>query len=168
MLEIGVATCEILLVGLLVTGATFDIVQFRLPNWLTLATALVAIAWVLLAEPMVSAGVWHLLAGLLVLAVGLLAYRFSMIGGGDAKWIAALAIWVGFGFSLGRFLVLIAIFGGILGLVVLGLARIWPAYGMHEGKRHLPYGVAIALAGFDFWLRHGLLGKPLMALAFPS
>lgn len=158
------ATCEVMLLGLLMAGAISDLVQFKLPNWLTLATALVGVPWVILSFPLWPTATLHVLAAGLMLLIGILAFRWKVLGGGDAKWLAAIALWVGFGVDLMRFLMLTTIFGGILGLAVLVVGRIWPSYGMQDGKRHLPYGIAIALAGLDFWFRRGHLAQQLMAL----
>ena len=160
-----VATCEVLLLGLLVCGAVMDIVEFRLPNWLTLTTAVVALPWLLLTLPAIPAILPHIAAGLVMLLAGLLAFRFNMLGGGDVKWLASLAFWVGFNLDFMRFLVLTSLLGGILGVAILALSKVRPSYGLRDGKRHLPYGVAIAAAGLDFWLRRSYLGQELIALA---
>lgn len=167
MLDLTVITCEVILLALLVTGAVLDVVQFRLPNWLTLATAVTALPWLLRLVPVWPVGGLHLLAAVIMLLAGVLAFRFDLLGGGDAKWLASLVLWIGLSLDLIRFLMLTTFFGGILGLFVLVLGRFRPGYGMRDGKRHLPYGVAIALAGLDFWFRRGHLGQQLMALTAP-
>lgn len=159
------AACEVFLLGLLVCGAIYDIVAFRLPNWLTLATALVALPWLLLTLPSLPSFLPHLVAGLGMLLAGLLAFRLNMLGGGDVKWLASLAFWIGFNLDIMRFLVLTTLLGGGLAVVVFVLTRFRPDYGLHNGKRHLPYGVAIAAAGLDFWIRRSLLGQDLVASA---
>ncbi|HLO78065.1 MAG TPA: hypothetical protein VK196_16545, partial [Magnetospirillum sp.] len=61
--------------------------------------------------------------------------------GGDAKLMAAAALWSGF-FAMPRFALVMAVAGGVLALVML-IAR---------GRRaRVPYGVAIAVAGLDWW-----------------
>jgi prepilin peptidase CpaA len=165
MIVLIVATCEVLLLGLLVTGAFLDIILFRLPNWLTLGTALVALPWLLLSGPDVSSVLLHVLAGLLMLCVGMIAFRFHMLGGGDVKWLASLALWVGLNLDLARLLVLTTFFGGGLAIIVFVLGKFRPGYGVLDGKQHLPYGAAIAVAGVDFWLRHTHLGQDLWRIA---
>ncbi|WP_374655070.1 prepilin peptidase [Dongia sp.] len=161
---VAIATCEILLLGLLIAGAVLDIATFRLPNWLTAATAALALPWLLLTTVLWPGMALHLLAGAIMMGIGILAFRFNLMGGGDAKWLGSLALWTGLNLDLARFLILTTVFGGILGLVVLLIGRLGVAYGLLNGKQHLPYGVAIALAGLDFWLRRGQLGQQLMAL----
>jgi len=162
--DLFIATCEILLLGLLVAGAALDIIKFRLPNWLTGATALLAVPWLALTVPVWPDLALHLAAGLVFLAVGVLVLRFDLMGGGDVKWLAALAVWVGLSLDVVRFLMLTGFAGGLLAAIVLLLGRFRVAYGMQDGKRHLPYGVAIALAGLDFWFRRGHLGQQIAAL----
>jgi prepilin peptidase CpaA len=135
-----------------------------LPNWLTLSTALLALPWLLLSVPLWPDLGLHLAAGLVVLAVGIIALRFDAMGGGDVKWLGALAIWVGLSRELVRLLTLTGIAGGVVAVIVLLLGRFRTSYGMQDGTRHLPYGVAIALAGLDFWFWHGHLGQQIAAL----
>lgn len=164
MSDLFITTCEILLLGLLVAGAAWDIAKFRLPNWLTLATAVIALPWLLLTGPIWPDLAQHLAAGVLFLGVGILILRFDLMGGGDVKWLAAMAIWIGLSLDLVRFLMLTGFAGGVLALIVLVAGRFRVSYGLQNGKRHLPYGVAIALAGLDFWLRHGHLAQEIAAL----
>ena len=93
-----------------------------------------------------------------------------MLGGGDVKLLAALAVWAGTAEAL-RFLLVTALAGGGLALAWLWYCRIgWaalaplraafggpavlssfdPAAAMDRG---LPYGVAIAAGGGWLWLR---------------
>ena len=61
---------------------------------------------------------FHLLAGATVLAVGFALFSFGWIGGGDAKFAAAIALWLGWSNTL-EFVATSAIFGGILTLAIL-------------------------------------------------
>jgi prepilin peptidase CpaA len=65
-----------------------------------------------------------------------------MMGGGDVKLAAALALWFS-PLSTLKFLVLMSLAGGVLTLVVLLIHR------MHkkQGRPEIPYGVAIAFGG---------------------
>ena len=98
---------------------------------------------------------WHVLAGVLMLAITFALFNFGWVGGGDAKLAAATALWLGFG-GLPHYGVLAAIFGGALTLLLLQLRRIdlperlmsmtWLAR-LHDGKAGIPYGIALAIAG---------------------
>jgi prepilin peptidase CpaA len=158
------ATCEILLFGLLIAGAVCDVWLFRLPNWLTIATALAGSAAAVASVTSLTEVLLHLAAGAVLLGMGILAFRFRMLGGGDAKWLAGLALWIGLDLELMRFLMLTTLLGGLLAIAILVLARFRPTYGLQDGKRHLPYGVAIAAAGLDFWFQHSYLATNLRAI----
>jgi prepilin peptidase CpaA len=79
--------------------------------------------------------------GVAVIVFALLAAAFyaGMMGGGDVKLAAALALWFS-PISTMKFLILMSIAGGVLTLVVVAIHRA----GKKEGKPQVPYGVAIA------------------------
>ena len=66
-----------------------------------------------------------------------------MMGGGDVKLAAALALWFSPGDTL-QFLVLMSLAGGVLTLVVWSCTALRKS----EGRPEVPYGVAIAFGGF--------------------
>ena len=63
-----------------------------------------------------------------------------MMGGGDVKLAAALALWFSPASTL-RFLIFMSIAGGVLTLVVMTVHRLRKK----PGKPEIPYGVAIAV-----------------------
>jgi prepilin peptidase CpaA len=65
-----------------------------------------------------------------------------MMGGGDVKLAAALALWFPPRVTL-HFLVLMSIAGGVLTLGLL----VWHRVKEREGRPEIPYGVAIAFGG---------------------
>ena len=65
-----------------------------------------------------------------------------MMGGGDVKLAAALALWFS-PVSTIKFLVLMSLAGGVLTLGVLA----WHRAKQREGRPQIPYGVAIAFGG---------------------
>jgi prepilin peptidase CpaA len=91
----------------------------------------------------------HLLAFALGLGFGIGLYAINWLGGGDAKFIAALA----FAFDLEgllRFLVLTSFAGAILAIVMFAPAVLKGR--REDAKRHnLPYGVAIAAGAILTW-----------------
>lgn len=97
----------------------------------------------------------HIAAGAAVLVVSFSFFAFGWIGGGDAKFAAATALWVGFG-TLVPYLVYSALFGGILTFALL-MARRFPLPAgwveiewinrLHHPKTGIPYGIALAIAG---------------------
>ena len=136
---------EILLVALaliLVVAAVIDVRTFTISNRLNLVVALMApVYWWSAGLPLneiamqvaVAAGVFALFAA---------AFYTGMMGGGDVKLAAALALWFS-PLSTVRFLVWMSIAGGALTLVVLVLHK----KRKKAGKPEVPYGVAIAVGG---------------------
>jgi prepilin peptidase CpaA len=128
---------------LLVVAAVIDVRTFTISNRLNLAVALMApLYWWSAHLPLwpdigiqvaIAAGVFALLA---------VAFYAGMMGGGDVKLAAALALWFSPQSTL-RFLVFMSIAGGVLTLVVVGLHRLKKK----PGKPEIPYGVAIAVGG---------------------
>ena len=70
------------------------------------------------------------------------AFYVGMMGGGDVKLAAALALWFS-PLSTMKFLVLMSLAGGVLTLIVVILHRVR----RRAGKPKIPYGVAIAFGG---------------------
>ena len=132
-----------LLALLLVVAAVIDVRTFTISNRLNLAVALAApLYWWSAPLPLwpdvglqvaIAAGVFALLAA---------AFYAGMMGGGDVKLAAALALWFS-PLSTLRFLIFMSIAGGLLTLVVVGLHRLRKK----SGKPQVPYGVAIAVGG---------------------
>jgi prepilin peptidase CpaA len=93
-------------------------------------------------------------AGAAVLAVSFSLFAFGWIGGGDAKLMAATAVWFGFDLVL-EYVALSCLFGGALTLGILfvrqhplpaGLIeRPWIAH-LHARTTGIPYGIALGIA----------------------
>jgi prepilin peptidase CpaA len=141
----GVFTA-ILLLGLaavLVAAAVIDVRTFTISNRLNAAVALSApLYWM-----SVSLAPWpgmaiQLAAGLTVFTLLAGAFFAGMMGGGDVKLAAALALWFPPAGTV-KFLVLMSIAGGVLTLLILGAHRLR----RREGRPEIPYGVAIAFGG---------------------
>jgi prepilin peptidase CpaA len=140
------AFTEILLIGLaatLVAAAVVDMRTFTISNRLNLAVALSApLYWL-----SISMAPWPDMAiqlgiGVAVFAILAGAFYAGMMGGGDVKLAAALALWFSPAGTL-KFLVLMSIAGGVLTLVILA----WHRLRRREGRPAIPYGVAIAFGG---------------------
>jgi prepilin peptidase CpaA len=133
-------------VAMMLAAAFIDGSSFRLPNPLTAAVALAFLPWAFVRYDDPLQALPHLAAGLAIMAVAAIAFARNIMGGGDAKLLAACALWTGFD-ELGRFLITTSLAGGVLALTIVCLR---PA----GESRRLPYGIAIAAGGLDFWLRH--------------
>jgi prepilin peptidase CpaA len=131
------------LAAILVVAAVVDVRTFTISNRLNLTIALLApVYWASVAlSPWPGIAV-QLAAGATVFLLLAGAFYAGMMGGGDVKLAAALALWFP---PLGtiKFLILMSLAGGALTIVVLALhhAR------KREGRPEIPYGVAIAFGG---------------------
>jgi len=128
------------LAALVVVAAVIDVRTFTISNRLNLAVALLApVYWV-----SIPLTVWPeipIQIGVAVIVFLLLAGAFyaGMMGGGDVKLAAALALWFPPALTI-KFLVLMSVAGGVLTLGLL----IWHRARRREGRPEIPYGVAIA------------------------
>jgi len=137
-------------VALFATAAITDTLRRRIPNLLCAALALLGLVRIVgtLADG-TGTGLQtaaDLAAALAVFAAGALAFRFGLLGGGDAKLLAAGTLWLGAA-SLGPFLLTTVLAGGILavGFVIAQFAR--RAATADRAASSLPYGIAIAAGG---------------------
>lgn len=99
---------------------------------------------------------WHLAAGVVVLSVTFTLFAIGGMGGGDAKLLAATALWMGFGQELMQYLVYSAALGGLLTMLILVYRRspLSVDTGHNIFLRNLadrdvgiPYGIALGLGG---------------------
>lgn len=99
---------------------------------------------------------WHFAGFALVLCVTFTLFALRAMGGGDAKLLAATALWMGFGMPLASYLLNAAVLGGMLTLAIL-LLRASPlttlvganrfAAHLCDPKAGVPYGIALGAAG---------------------
>ncbi|RDJ26879.1 peptidase [Bosea caraganae] len=135
-------------------AAASDLVSMTISNWLCLAlVAVFALCAVLLGLSWSEIG-GHFAAGGLVLLICFGFFAAGWIGGGDAKFAAATALWFGFG-QLMPYLLVASAFGGVLTVLILRLrayplpaiVESWPwARRLHSVKEGVPYGIALALS----------------------
>jgi prepilin peptidase CpaA len=136
----------VLLAAALVVAAVGDIRTRTIPNWLTIAVALAAIPFWWLSD----LALWPDVAVRIGVAAALfaafaLAFYLGMMGGGDVKLLAALALWLPPGAVL-FLLVVMSLAGGAITLFMLVRHRL----ARRQGQLEIPYGVAIAFGGL--WL----------------
>ncbi|CDZ68630.1 Flp pilus assembly protein, protease CpaA [Neorhizobium galegae bv. orientalis] len=137
-------------------AAISDLVNMTIPNRVSaviLASFVVLAPFSGLAWPEIG---MSLVAGLAVFGVCFGLFALNVMGGGDAKLLTAAAIWFGFNHSLLVFLVTVGYVGGAVTLVFL-LLRSQAGSVMAMGiplppslvnAKKIPYGIAIAIAGF--------------------
>ena len=133
-------------------AAAMDIFTMTIPNRVSIlmtlaffpAAWLTGIGWEAIAQ--------HPLTAAAVLVVGFVLFARGLFGGGDAKLLAAIALWLGYN-DLLPYLLWVAVAGGTLALLI-GMARQVPlprqllgepwAHRLHREGSGIPYGVALA------------------------
>lgn len=103
----------------------------------------------------------HGLGALVVFPVCFLFWTLGWMGGGDAKFLTAMALWIGFTPELAGFVLLVSVYGMFLTMGLLymrtnvvlpnALARQEWIVRLHDRKSGIPYGIAIAIAGLQIY-----------------
>jgi prepilin peptidase CpaA len=128
---------------LLVVAAVIDVRTFTISNRLNLTVALLApLYWLSVGLPLWPDAAVQLAVALAVFVILAGAFYIGMMGGGDVKLAAALALWFAPVSTL-RFVILMSLAGGVLTLAVMIAHRMRGK----PGKPEIPYGVAIAFGG---------------------
>lgn len=136
-------------------AAANDLFTMRIPNKISLVLigAFPVVAFIA-AQPLTAIGM-HVAVGAAVLVVTFAMFSFRLLGGGDAKLLAAGALWMGPDYVL-PFVTYVALFGGVLSIIILLYRRLIPAGALplpawasrlHAQGTGIPYGIAIAAAG---------------------
>jgi len=145
--------------GALAAAALSDLVSYQIPNTICLVlVAGFAFAAPALPLPMI---LFHVACGAALLVATAICFAFRLMGGGDAKLLAATALWVGW-HNVASFILLTAIAGGVVGLILLALRRFaapaepgrWWGRLLARGEG-VPYGIAIAASGLVLLARLG-------------
>lgn len=135
--------------------ATFyDIFTMTIPNKITLA---LLVSYAVLA-PLAGLGwetmLWSLGLAVVILCVGFALFSMGVMGGGDAKLLAASALWFGTAFTF-EYLLYASILGGVLTVVILlmrntmlpaRLLKIEWVMRLYDKKVGVPYGAALGPA----------------------
>lgn len=140
---------------LLVVAAGCDVTTMTIPNWISaiLVVSFLALG-LLFGLPIGQIGL-SIGVGAGFLLGGMVLFSLGWLGGGDAKLIAATAVW--FGWPSAFIFILYTMFaGGAATLLLLLFRRIsmprpvlsvaWVGR-LHSADEALPYGVAIATGG---------------------
>ena len=154
--QAGTTVGLVVLLVVLVHSAVSDILSLRIRNEaLALGTLAFLPATFSIGMPAADIAA-AIAASLAVLAGGFVLFSLKVIGGGDAKLAAVAVLWCGAGQAI-PFLSHSAILGGLLALLLLAVRRLLRGYGggrlraivsLQEGRREMPYGVALAVGVF--------------------
>lgn len=163
------ALCLILLFITTLACCVSDFLRLRIPNvYVLVVLGLFVVGFI--ASPD-SFGVWweHVGAMLVFLVLTYVMFAFGMLGAGDAKYGAALALWVGLP-GLFPFAFFMAMVGGVLGLFSLLLRKYRPfknppAGGwvatVQDGGNAVPYGIALSIGLWGCFFHTAVLSHQL-------
>jgi len=99
-----------------------DLRTLRVPNWTSVALATLFLFHSVTIQPgEILAS--HLFVGGVVLGVAFVLFTTGVFGGGDAKFLSALALWMGPA-HIGSFLFITALLGGLTAVALLGLKKL--------------------------------------------
>lgn len=154
MLALLAAALVLCFLALVLSAAFSDAVTFTIPNWISLTLlALFPVAG-LAAGLSIPTLALHLALGFGALVVGAGMFAMRWVGGGDAKLIAAVLLWLGLP-AMPQFLIATAMTGGSLAITLLMLRSVhfravvalgprWVSR-LADSNQGIPYGVAIAV-----------------------
>jgi prepilin peptidase CpaA len=150
-LVIGYALLLVLPVAMAFAAAN-DLFTMKIPNRISMTLAAAFAASAIYLRLPVEQVLTYTGIGALFLACGFAMFSLHLLGGGDAKLMAAGALWMGPEQAL-TYLVYVTIFGGVLSLAILAYRNLvsgplpmmpeW-AVKLHAKGTGIPYGIAIA------------------------
>lgn len=136
-------------------AASCDVMTMTIPNRLNIAFAILFFPAAFYAGMPLDVIGLHLGVGIAMLIAGFSMFAFGWIGGGDAKFFAVTAMWLGLG-ALLDYVLIASLLGGALTIVLL-MVRRYPlpfvlgrhewAVRLHHERSGIPYGIALATAG---------------------
>jgi prepilin peptidase CpaA len=144
--------------GLMAFAAMMDFFTMKIPNYIS---TMLVVSFLLISP--LTGMVWehylfHLGSGFAVLALGVVLFAIGIVGGGDAKLMAAATVWLG-PENLPQYVLITALIGGVLSVALVMyrwvalprwlLVQDW-ASRLHNRKEGIPYG--LALAGGALWI----------------
>nr|WP_282186084.1 prepilin peptidase [Ochrobactrum sp. Marseille-Q0166] len=139
----------------MVFAIIWDARTMHIPNWIPISILFLYFVWVFLSRQQTFDIICSVLVGLALFLVAFLLFAKGIIGGGDGKLIAAVALWLGWGAHLLEYLVIASVLGGILSLAALASRNLaqylplpaWVPDWVVRKEAGVPYGVALGIAG---------------------
>jgi len=136
-------------------AAISDLLTMTIPNRVSLALAVSFLVLAPIFGLSFTEIAMHLAGASAVFFVCFALFALNVMGGGDAKLLAAAALWFGFDSSLVVFLIYVAFIGGAVTFLIV-LFRSQSSTIMAIGlplpnslitAKKIPYGIAIAIGG---------------------
>lgn len=154
MLDIPVLAVLAVFPLCMILASFYDLFTMTIPNKVTLALMIAFFVLAPLTGMPISTMAWHVGLGFGVLVICYLLFMVNAMGGGDAKLLAASALWLGPDLTL-SYVLFASIFGGALTLFII-IARRHPMPAsflnvewinrLHDKRTGIPYGAALGPA----------------------
>lgn len=132
-------------------AALKDIATLTIPNWLNAWLAFLFIPAAIVLMPGWETVGWHVLAATITFAICVLLFMLRVFGGGDAKLIPGIVLWLGPS-DLMTFFFWMTMAGAALAIIVYMSRRMivsenapFFAYETLQKGQGVPYGVAIII-----------------------
>lgn len=132
-------------------AAMKDIATLTIPNWLNAWLAFLFVPAAIVLMPGWETVGWHALAAMITFVVCVLLFQLGVFGGGDAKMIPGIVLWLGPS-DLLAFFYWMALSGAALAIIVYASRRMvtpenapFFAYETLQRGQGVPYGVAIII-----------------------
>ena len=144
---------------MMIIAAVGDALTYRISNHLNLFIAGMFFPAAFACSMSLPILIDHLVVGIVMLLLGIVLFRLRLLGGGDAKLLAAASLWLG-SVALLPFLMWMALSGGVLG-VVIALSRLsLMRTDQTPPRKDVPYGIALAIGAIaalpqSTWMMHG-------------
>lgn len=141
--------------ALMAYAAFSDLFTMTIANWISIVLVAAFVVLALFMGLPATTILLHLACGLTVLAITFVLFAFGQVGGGDAKFAATTAVWLGFE-HLAEYGLIASLLGGVLTLGLLGFRKLpLPAWAqgrawidrLHDKKVGAPYGITLAITG---------------------
>lgn len=152
-MELAIVLLLSVLPVLVIAAGLNDLTTMTIPNWISLGLMIAFVPAALSVGLPVSSIAIHFGVALAALFVGAGLFALRLLGGGDAKLMAAVCLWLGLDGAL-VFVLFTAVAGGLFSLALV-MARGAPGMEAVGGpawvsrllqpKGDIPYGVAIAI-----------------------
>jgi prepilin peptidase CpaA len=146
----------VIFVSCVAYAAVSDLGGLYIPNAISLILGAAFLIYAPLFSRDMAVGA-HLLVALAMFVLLLVLFKINWMGGGDVKLMTAILLWMGPPLAL-KFLLVMALWGGVFALALLILQKLFRAYPGFEARFPvpvvaawarrgiMPYGVAIAVA----------------------
>ncbi len=140
-------------------AACNDLFTMKIPNRISIALVGGFVVVALLTQMPLETFGTNLAIGVAILTATFVLFSLNLLGGGDAKLIAAGSLWIGADHIV-EYLLFITLCGGVLSLAVLAYRKWVPgevlalpgwAQRLHTPKGPIPYGIAIAAGGLGIF-----------------